>query len=168
MSPYEATPVDVVTALAGSQQRHEILNGWLAHRAALRALGIDAGFQWLDGSFVEDKDPQDLDIVTFFRRPAMATTRVLLMELARNNPIVFSRAAIKHAFRLDAMFVDMDATPEAVVDSTRYWLGLFSHRRLDSMWKGMLKVSLEDNGDDAIASGFLAAVTLGPTPVSAP
>jgi hypothetical protein len=70
MTPYEATPLDVVAALAGSPQRREILNGWLAHRAALRTLGIDAGFQWLDGSFVEGKDPQDLDIVTFFRRPA--------------------------------------------------------------------------------------------------
>jgi hypothetical protein len=62
------------------------------------------------------------------------------------------------------MFVDMDATPEAVVDSTHYWLGLFSHRRLDSMWKGMLKVSLEDNGNDATASGLLAVVSPGPAP----
>jgi hypothetical protein len=164
MTPYEATPVDVVTALTNSPRRQEILLGWLAHRAALRTLCIDSGFQWLDGSFVEDKDPDDLDIVTFFRRPATATTPVLLMELVHNNPTVFSRAAVKHAFHLDAMFVDMDATPEAVVDHTRYWLGLFSHRRLDSMWKGMLKVSLEDSGDDAIASGLLAAVTPGPTP----
>lgn len=168
MTPYEATPVDVVTALSGSSGRREILNGWLAHRAALRSLGIDAGFQWLDGSFVEDKDPQDLDIVTFFRRPATAVTPVLLLELVRQHPTVFSRANIKDTFRLDAMFVDMDATPEAVVDNTRYWLGLFSHRRLDSMWKGMLKVSLENSGDDATASGFLAAVTPGPTPLSTP
>lgn len=168
MTPYEATPVDVVAALAGSPSRREILNGWLAHRRALHALAIDDGFQWLDGSFVEDKEPQDLDIVTFFRRPATATTTGLLMALASNNPAVFSRASVKNAFRLDAMFVDMDARPETVVDHTRYWLGLFSHRRLDSMWKGMLKVSLRDDGTDAVASGLLAAATPAIVPTAVP
>ena len=35
------------------------------YRAALRAVGFDRGFQWLDGSFVEDRVPKDLDVVSF-------------------------------------------------------------------------------------------------------
>jgi hypothetical protein len=42
---------------------------------------------------------------------------------------------------------------------TRYWFGLFSHRRSDGIWKGMLQVRLEDVADDAAA---IAA--LGPDP----
>jgi hypothetical protein len=41
----------------------------LEHRAALNALGFVNGFQWCDGSFVEDKDPSDMDVVVFVHPP---------------------------------------------------------------------------------------------------
>ena len=95
--------------------------------------------------------------MTFIRPPAAIETAPQLTELMDGNPGVFARAAVKAAHHLDAFFVDMDGTVEVVVDSTRYWLGLFSHRRGDSMWKGMVNVSLSDNGDDARASQLLDA-----------
>ena len=50
---------------SGPQAAKTILRGWLLHRAALRAVGFDRGFQWLDGRFVEDKVLKDLDVVSF-------------------------------------------------------------------------------------------------------
>jgi len=148
MSPHEASPVEVIARLGGTPQRRNILKGWLAHRMELRAVGVVTGFQWLDGSFVEDKEPNDLDIVTFFRRPLAAPTAATMAELMMRTPSVFSRAQVKEAHHLDAQLVDLNATPEAVVDLTRYWAGIFSHRRGDLMWKGMLKVDLDDRDDD--------------------
>jgi hypothetical protein len=69
MSPYAVTAAEVTQTLGTSLNRIGILRGWLGHRAALRALGLRRGFQWLDGSFVEAKEPQDIDAVSFLRRP---------------------------------------------------------------------------------------------------
>jgi hypothetical protein len=69
MSPYVMTAIEVAATFATTDERKAILRGWLRHRAALRAVGFDRGFQWLDGSFVENKNPRDLDVVTFLYRP---------------------------------------------------------------------------------------------------
>lgn len=159
MTPYEASPLDVVTRFATSERRREILGHWLEHRRMLRGLGIDTGFQWLDGSFVEDKEPNDLDIVTFFRRPAGAETPIELERLMRANPETLLRGPIKAARKLDAMFVDLNGSSEGIIDATRYWCGLFSHRRVDDLWKGMVKVPL-DAADEDMASLLLADVAL--------
>jgi hypothetical protein len=37
---------------------------------------------------------------------------------------------------------------------TRYWIGLFSHRR-DGIWKGMLRMELNTAADDIAAGDFL-------------
>ena len=110
------------------------------------------------------KDPQDLDVVTFVHRPSNAQIVQQLAILFHQNPTVFDRAAVKSTYRLDAFFIDMDATVESVVDSTRYWCGLFSHRRADFLWKGMLKVDLANTADDAIAAAQLALMAALPPP----
>jgi hypothetical protein len=69
MTPYVVTAVEVVSTLATTAKRKAILERWLSFRAALRGLGFQRGFQWLDGSFVEEKDPNDLDVITFVFRP---------------------------------------------------------------------------------------------------
>jgi hypothetical protein len=44
----------------------------------------------------------------------------------------------KANFKCDAYYVDLDVVhTTAIVDQTRYWFGLFSHRRT-GVWKGML------------------------------
>lgn len=148
MTPYEATPLEVVARFAGSDGRREILRHWLEHRQLLRDLGIQVGFQWLDGSFVEDKEPNDLDLVTFFRRPAGAQTSLQMHGLMRANPATLMRRPIREARKLDAFFVDLDGSSEGIIDATRYWCGLFSHRRVDGLWKGMVKVSLAPEDED--------------------
>ena len=66
MSPYDVTASEIVARFGTTPGRREILRGWLDHRAAMRVIGIDKGFQWLDGSFVEDKEPK-ISIWSFFR-----------------------------------------------------------------------------------------------------
>lgn len=161
MSPYEVTAVEVVSTLGLTPQRKGILRGWLQHRAALRAIGFDRGFQWLDGSFVEDKHPNDLDIVTFFYRPPAVQDMTALAHLLRANLGVFGRHQVKASYMLDFFPVDLNGSAEALVSLTRYLLALFSHRRGDGVWKGMLQVRLEDLADDAAALALL-----GPDPAA--
>jgi hypothetical protein len=149
LTPYAATAVDVIERFATTNKRIGILRGWLEHRRSLRAAGFDKGFQWLDGSFVEDKEPNDLDIVSFLRRPTDAATAALLGARMVAHAGLFQREVVKADHQLDAFFVDIDGDPETLVDHTRYWLGLFSHRRTDAMWKGMVQVRLEE--DEAAA-----------------
>ena len=70
MSPYVVSAFEVVSTFGGSNERAKILDGWLRHREELRSLGFQRGFQWLNGGFVENKEPRDLDVVTFLFRPA--------------------------------------------------------------------------------------------------
>jgi hypothetical protein len=158
MSPYVVSALEVVSTLGGTDRRGEILRGWLRHRAALRDLGFQRGFQWLDGSFVETKDPQDLDVVTFTFRPATMTNVAALATVVQANGPVFDRVQAKARYMLDAFFIDLNASPESIVNVSRYWLGLFSHRRADDLWKGMLQVRLENVADDATASALLGPV----------
>jgi hypothetical protein len=125
----------------------------------MRQIGFHRGFQWLDGSFVEQKNPVDIDIVTFFYRPAHITDLQQLAAIVQGNAPIFQRDLAKVAFKVDEFFVDLNGSPEALVAVSRYYLGLFSHRRDDSIWKGMLQVRLEDAADDAAA-----LQALGPEP----
>ena len=95
------TALEVVTTLGSTDERRAILTGWLNHRAALRAIGFDRGFQWLDGSFVEQKDPQDLDVVTFLYRPPGIVDPNQLAMLMRANLNLFGRVQVKAAYKLD-------------------------------------------------------------------
>ena len=149
MTPYVVSPLEVITTLGQTTIRQVILRKWFQHRAALRALGVAEGFQWLDGSFCEDKVPGDLDIVTLFYRPAGAVTNVAAELLRLNNPTVFRRLQVKETYNLDAFFVDLNSHPTSMINYTRYLLGLFSHRRDDEIWKGMLQVDLLDAQGDA-------------------
>lgn len=155
LSPYVVTAVEVAATLGRTNERREILRKWLQHRAALRAIGFDRGFQWLDGSFVEQKEPRDLDVVTFVNRPPGIQDATTLFGLMRANLNLFGRTQVKAAFSLDFFAVDLDGSPEALVNLTRYWLGLFSHRRGDDLWKGMLQVRMEDEDDDTAALATL-------------
>jgi hypothetical protein len=157
MSPYPVSSPEVVTTFGGSDRRDEIVRGWLRHREHLRNIGFDRGFQWLDGSFVERKEPRDLDIVTFLYRPRGILDPTALARLLRANIHLFGPAQVKAAYHLDFRAVDLQGSVEALVSLARYWHGVFSHRRGDYLWKGMLQVRMEDAGDDAAALAALGS-----------
>jgi hypothetical protein len=156
MSPFEATVLEVTQRFSATPERRLILRHWLQHRSEMARLGMNVGFQWIDGSFVEDKIPNDIDVITFFRRPVGSESDQGIGLLFANEPNVLRRPMIKARLRVDAMFVDLDGTVERTVQLTRYYGSLFSHRREDDLWKGMVSVPL-DQATDAQATALLDA-----------
>ena len=116
MTPYVVSAVEIVATLATTAYRQTILRNWLTHRAALRSIGFDKGFQWLDGSFVEQKVPQDIDIVTFTNRPTNALDLRSLSNLVHANIGLFDHILVKKSFLMDAFFVDLNGSPENLVN----------------------------------------------------
>ena len=147
----------LVKRFATSPERIEILMGLIGYREKLRSLGLQDGFQWIDGSFVEQveltrsRPPADVDVVTFARRPAITDEE--WVNLAQANVQLFDQTAVKTQFKCDAYFVDLGINPALIVSDTRYWFGLFSHQRDTSLWKGMLAVPLDF--DDIAAQQML-------------
>jgi hypothetical protein len=66
------------------------------------------------------------------------------------NRIVFEHGQVKAHFKVDAQFISLDNSPAQIVDQTRFWFGLFSHRR-NGLWKGLLQIPLAVGSDDADA-----------------
>ena len=148
MSPYPATALEVVNRFATTPNRKSILRKWLAHRTALRSVGFGRGFQWLDGSFVENREPNDLDVVTFLYRPNGLDDPQSFTSHVNHNSHLFDHANVRSNYSLDFHSVDLDGPPENIVEMSRYFMNHFSHCRNDHLWKGMLTVRLEDPNDD--------------------
>lgn len=161
MSPYKVSVLAVVERFATSLARVEILRGLLSYRQALVGVGLGAGYQWLDGSFVEDVEvarqraPRDIDIVTFASTPADPVERDAWIQA---NMRLFDPRATKRDYMCDAYFVDLRNRPELLVDDTRYWFGLFSHQRETALWKGILQVPIAS--DDVLAVAKLDMIAL--------
>jgi len=95
MSPYRVDLLEVVQKFGITEERREILGGLLAYRNALRSVGISSGFQWIDGSFVEDcervrgRPPKDIDIITFSVRPAELAEPKTWRDFVKSRPDLF-------------------------------------------------------------------------------
>ena len=151
-SPYETSAVELVSRLGSTRERRALLSGLFAYRQALRDLGFVQGFQWLDGSFLEDVEtlerrfPRDIDVVTFLRTPAEYVP-------SDDDIAVLNRAKVQ--FYVDAYFVELDElSPDVVVAQSAYWYSMWSHRR-NQAWKGFLQIDLAAT-DDVRASHWLA------------
>ena len=157
VSPYPCTTVDLCRKLGTSAERKDILSKFLDFRGRLRAEGLTQGFQWLDGSFLEDieaqasRPPKDLDVITFFWGYDIAFQQGLGLAF----PEFFKPALAKMNYLLDHYPVDAGGPPAVTVEMTRYWSQLFSHNR-QGVWKGMLKIDLDTPADDTVARNELA------------
>ena len=167
-SPYVVSLVDFVQRFATSPERIAILQGFLRYRAALHAISLTDGFQWLDGSFLENKEqllaqaPSDIDVVTFFQLPAQVSET----ELISRNPRLFDSREHqnnKQQFLVDAFFSPLYLPAERLMKSSNYWYGMWSHQRDTFIWKGFCQVSLSIS-EDALAQNFLANASGGATP----
>lgn len=159
-SPYAVSLTDLVVHFGTTKERQTILQGLLGFRAALHAAGLDNGFQWVDGSFLEDiekienRAPADMDVVTFFYLPPGQTQR----SFASAHTDLFDHEDTKTRFHVDAYFVPLDDnTPAHLVERSAYWYSLWSHRR-NGQWKGYLQIDLLPT-DDATASAELREAT---------
>lgn len=148
-SPYEVSLVDLVQRFGTSQERIRILDGFLRYRQGLHDAGLTQGFQWLDGSYMENvealekRPPNDIDVVSFIDFPAGTNQQEVLSNL---NEVVGilpdAQLKIKKYYHVDAYFVPMNVIPpERLVERSSYWYSMWSHRR-DESWKGFLQVSL--------------------------
>ncbi len=97
-SPYVVTAGELVQRFAINASRCVILDGLLRYRAELRELGFVGGFQWLDGSFVEDVEaredraPKDIDVVTFAHPPA-GMSKAQINQMMGSRPDLFDHAS---------------------------------------------------------------------------
>lgn len=143
LSPFRCDFRELRDALGKTPERKLILNGLEKLRAELLGIGVE-GFQWIDGSFTEDvellegRPPGDIDVVTF--ADPVADPQALAAALSLPNGLC-DPVATKSKFSVDHFLVYMGSDPRHVVEQTRYWTGLFSHRR-DGTWKGMLRLEL--------------------------
>lgn len=153
-SPYPVRLLDLVMRFGSSPERRRILRGLLAYRSALHRLGINNGFQWLDGSFTEDvetlekRPPGDIDVVSFLDIPSG-------FEPQGDDFTIFDQPAAKARFHVDAYVVAMNELPnQQLVTYSAYWYSMWSHRR-NQAWKGFLRVDLVCT-DDAQALQWLS------------
>ena len=90
-SPYHAGLTDMVLRFGDTGDRRKLLRGLLDYRAALHAADLRVGFQWVNGSFVEDtaqhaqREPNDIDLVTFLQLPDERTQA----QWFQDNPSLF-------------------------------------------------------------------------------
>lgn len=161
MSPYLTTLTRIAAKMCGSDQRKAIFRGLIAYRQQLAQIGMTDGIQWLSGSFMEDiesletRHPNDVDVVTFCHRPAhLVGDDAPWKAFFGANVALFDPRQVKPIYKCDAYFVDLNSQAFNVVNLTRYWFGLFSHRR-GGLWKGLLQVSLDVTQDDADASAMV-------------
>lgn len=159
-APYRVALLDVVTRFGTSVRRREILRGLLRYRAVLRDVGFADALQWLDGSFIDklpNREPGDIDVVTFFVPPASFAT--LTPDQEAMIAAKLDRATVKATFDCDSYFVEIDGNPLRLIQSTVYWYSLFSHQRDTFVWRGILEVTLtNDLTDDTEALNALDAL----------
>lgn len=164
-SPYVVSLSEVMLRFGSTPQRQAILDGFLQYRGVLHAVGLAQASQWLNGSFLENietlesRPPNDMDVVTFFRRPSGETEQ----SLVRRAPILADRMAVKQRFHADAYLVGIDAEPEVLAERFTHWYSMWSHRR-DGVWKGYLQVDLSPSDDVAAWSALASRRTAGVQP----
>ena len=150
-SPYQISLIDMMLRFGDTAARRQILTGFLDFRAALHTAGIVQGFQWVNGSFVENviqkegREPRDIDVVTFFHLPDDYTQETFSLEF----PSLFDHRANKAKYHTDGYFVALD-TGDIRYLSRRiaYWNSLWSHTR-EGVWKGYLEIDLSAVEDGA-------------------
>lgn len=148
-SPYAVELAAMVDRFSTSPERMAILDGLLRFRADLHEAGITSGFQWLDGSFLEQVEalegraPRDMDVVTFLDLPPGQDQR----SLVQHYGMLFDQKHVKTTYDMDAYFVVLGQPLDmGSVRRVSYWYSLWSHRR-DGLWKGFVQIDLDPSQD---------------------
>lgn len=163
-SPYSTTMVELVGSLATTDPRRELARGLLDYRKLLGNLNYTVGFQYIDGSFVEDvegregRSPGDIDVFGFLVRPQKYRQDAALwgsVGFPEWESEITDTAKNKRRFKVDSYAIAVDqSSPLGLIDATVYWSSLFAHKRVTHDWKGFLKIVLNP-ADDAAAEALL-------------
>ena len=135
---------EIIRRFAINEERAVVLIGFLDYREALYNVGIDNGFQWIDGSFAEhieaseSRSPSDIDVVTFYRPPESSGNEHLKL---------FDSDKTSLTYKVDAHGVTLgEPMTDVLVDYVAYWQHVWTHR-LDGTQKGMVEVPLNPQDD---------------------
>ncbi len=152
-SPYTVSLTDFVLRFGQTPPRRVVLDGFLKYRAALNDAGLVSGFQWLDGSFLENVElietraPNDIDVVTFFDLPAGKSQLDMLQQFPDLFPTTReTQQKLKDAYCVDAYVEHLGKAPSRLVRQSSYWYSMWSHRR-NQAWKGYVQIDLAPTGD---------------------
>lgn len=134
------------------------MRGLLDYRAVLYGAGYIRGFQFVDGSFVEDVEtlqaraPGDIDVFTVAQMPAHYLGNAQEWQ-ASGKPEwqrLMDFQANKQQFRVDSYGVVLEDAPLLdVIQAILYFHGLFGHQRVTMHWKGFAVVALDAADDQA-------------------
>lgn len=153
-SPYQSNMDEIIERFNTSDTRKELLIGLIEYRRALFNVGFIQGWQWIDGSFVENVEqsrgfpPKDVDIVTFFYRPIRynADEAKWKSEVQGLFGQFFGNASKKYL--CDSYPIDLNESQLTIVQNVTYWFGLFSHQRITNTWKGLIQIPLMNDPDE--------------------
>jgi hypothetical protein len=143
-SPYEVDLIAFIDVFSLSPDRIKILDGFLRFREALQRLGLTSGFQWLDGSFLENietlenRSPGDMDVVTFFYLPQGESQRYLYAKA----PDLFDRQYLRETYNIDGYYKQLGGAFDVNnIKYISYWYSMWAHRR-NGLWKGFVQIDL--------------------------
>lgn len=146
-SPYVVTMREFIDHFCFSEQREKILGGLVCLRKEIYNIGIRNGFQWIDGSFLEDiktledREPNDIDVVTFFTLP----DELDQTSLYNRNQAIFNHDSVKSLYLVDSYWMPMQKSVNFdFIRGVVYWNSLWSHRR-NGQWKGYVQIPLDYN-----------------------
>ena len=158
-SPYWTTMSELATVLGTTPHRRQLLRNLIGYRALIATDAYQAGFQFIDGSFVENieatasRSPGDIDVFSILHAPAKyhgphpswGSSGVHFWF----NEIV-DRAKNKHRFSLDTYAVLFEElNPIQFIQYVIYWYSLFSHQKVTLAWKGFAALQLDPADDQA-------------------
>jgi len=157
-APYVITALQLVERFGHTPERRKILRGFFNYRAKLRELKITEGFQWVDGSFVEEievlesRPPGDIDVVTFYRLPEGETQKTIFAKAPEYFPAnEAEKQVLKDLFHVDTMMSSLDVTTPKAIKQGVFFYSIWAHRR-DFTWKGFVQIDLDDQSDAAALS----------------
>lgn len=115
-----------------------------------------SGFQWVDGSFVEEievlekRPPGDIDVVTFYELPDGEDQKSILAKAPEYFPVdEAEKKTLKDRFSVDTMMSCLNVSSTRLIKQAVFFYSVWSHRR-DFTWKGFVQIDL--NADDEAAA----------------
>ena len=147
LSPYPCEILELCKRFGYTAPRRQLLKGLLEFRMECTRHHVK-GWQWIDGSFVEnieeseDRAPKDIDVITMY----MVEKSVDNLILAENFPAFVDPDLTLEKYGVDHQPANINEDATKTVAIVKYWLLTFGHNRR-GVWKGMLQIPLYETTD---------------------
>lgn len=158
-SPYKCGIMEFCERFSFTKHRINILKNFVSYRIKLHEIEITEGFQYVDGSFIENKEaaaglpPGDIDIATFYFVNSKRTQALAGVKF----PEFCDRVLTKQKYEIDDLVFDISIgvkNPYKLINYTNFITSLFSYSRRDYR-KGMVEIKLNTVAEDRAALVYL-------------